>query len=170
MKKEQNTQNTVFDNAILSLVKDCVSAGKTVTLPLRGISMRPYLEDDRDAALLSAVPETLRRGDVIFAYLPSRDSFVLHRITSVKGDNIVMCGDGNLLPEFVRRQNVIAIAIGFYRNGSTKLDSVGTIAYQTYWRVWLFLKPIRRWLLLVWQLYHYPTATLASVKAKITKS
>ncbi len=151
-------------NAIITLVEKYVNVGKTVTLPLCGFSMRPFLEDNRDMALLSAPPETLRIGDVILARLVRRNKFVLHRITGIDGDIITMCGDGNYTPEFVRRQNVVAIALGFYRKGSTELDSVNAISYRLYWRVWLLLKPIRRWLLLTWKTYHYPMQAIANIK------
>src|SRR5574344_2977691 len=73
-------------NAIITLVEKYVNVGKTVTLPLCGFSMRPFLEDNRDRALLSAPPETLRIGDVILARLGRRNKFVLHRITGIDGD------------------------------------------------------------------------------------
>ena len=41
--------------------------GHTVTLPLRGRSMRPFLEDGRDKALLEAVKETPKVGDTVLA-------------------------------------------------------------------------------------------------------
>ena len=50
---------------IIPKVAEYVRDGHTVTLPLRGFSMRPYLEDGRDKALLTKAPEELKIGDVI---------------------------------------------------------------------------------------------------------
>lgn len=139
------------DDRMLPLVCEYVSSGKTVVLPLRGYSMRPYLEDNRAKALLAPVPDTLRIGDVILAHLRNTSGYALHRITHIDGDTIVMCGDGNLTPEVIQRSDVKAIAIGFYRNGSTKLDSVESKRYILYWKTWLLLRPIRRYLLFIWR-------------------
>ena len=40
--------------------------GKTVTLPLRGRSMRPFLEDNRDKAILTITPD-INTGDAVLA-------------------------------------------------------------------------------------------------------
>lgn len=144
---------TLTNYDTLPLLAEYVSHGKTVILPLRGFSMRPYLEDNRDKALMAAVPKTLHKGDVILARLVERDGYALHRIIRIEGDTIVMCGDGNLTPETVNRQDVLAIALGFYRKGSTRLSPVDTISYKVYWRLWLMLKPLRRYLLFAWKIF-----------------
>ena len=82
---------------------------------------------------------------------------------------IEMCGDGNITPEVVRRQDVIAIALGFYRKGSRKLDSVDALSYRLYWHLWLMLKPLRRWLLLVWKTYRYPRQMFATLQDRIKR-
>ena len=55
------------NDILIPEVARLVSEGKTVTLPLRGYSMRPYLEDGRDKGLLTKVTEPLKVGDVILA-------------------------------------------------------------------------------------------------------
>lgn len=152
---------------IIPQVAEMVRKGHTVTLPLRGFSMRPYLEDQRDKALLSSVPLYLNVGDVILAEIaPKR--YALHRIISIDGDIITMYGDGNFSPEYIERQDVLAIALGFYRKGSNKLSSVESLHYRLYWKVWVRLRPIRRYLLLLWKLWHYPRPTLKRIKERLT--
>lgn len=159
----------IIPNEILiPQVAELVKKGHTVTLPLRGYSMRPYLEDKRDKALLTSVPLYLNVGDVILAEIaPKR--YALHRIVDIKGDIITMYGDGNFSPEYIERQDVLAIAIGFYRKGSEKLDSVEGFKYRLYWHLWVRLRPVRRYLLLIWKLMNYPTETLKHIKERIIK-
>ncbi len=143
-----------------------VNEGKSVTLPLRGQSMRPYLEDQRDKGLLVKIEKPLKKGDVILAETaPKR--YALHRIVKIEGDDITMCGDGNFSPELIKRSDVLAIAVGFYRNGSTKLDSVDSLSYRIYWRLWVWLRPLRRYLLIAWRLKHYPKETMEKIINKI---
>ena len=51
---------------LLPEVVRLLEEGHTVTLPLRGFSMRPFLEDGRDKALLK-LPEAIRVGDAVLA-------------------------------------------------------------------------------------------------------
>ena len=53
------------NDILIPQVADMIKQGHTVTLPLKGYSMRPYLEDSRDKALLTAVTKDLKVGDVI---------------------------------------------------------------------------------------------------------
>lgn len=156
----------VPNEILIPQVAECVKKGFTVTLPLRGRSMRPYLEDGRDKALLSSVPKHLKVGDVILAEVAPK-KYALHRITSIDGDIITMCGDGNIMPEYVERQDVMAIALGFYRKGRESLESVEGVMYNIYWKWWVAMKPMRRWLLLAWRMYHYPKETLKDIKNKL---
>ena len=143
-----------------------VNEGKSVTLPLRGQSMRPYLEDQRDKGLLVKIDRPLRKGDVILAETtPKR--YALHRIVKIEGDDITMYGDGNFSPEHIKRSNALAIAVGFYRKGRTKLERVDSLSYRIYWRLWVWLRPLRRYLLIAWRLKHYPRETIGKIINKI---
>jgi hypothetical protein len=157
---------SLTNEIIIPQVAEKIKAGYTVTLPLRGYSMRPYLEDGRDKALLAAVDTDLQIGDVILAEISER-RWALHRITAIDGDNITMCGDGNFTSEHIKRADVIAIAKGFYRKGRDILEETSTISYAIYWKTWLFLRPIRRYLLFAWKLWKYPIQTLKHLKGKI---
>lgn len=156
------------NSVIIPEVARLVNEGKSVTLPLRGHSMRPYLEDRRDKGLLVKVDRPLKRGDVILAEI-SPQHYALHRIVNIDGDDITMYGDGNFSPELIKRENVLAIAQGFYRKGRGKLESVDSLTYKIYWRVWVWLRPVRRYLLIAWRLKHYPKETIKKIIEKICK-
>jgi hypothetical protein len=126
-----------------------LNEGHTVTLPLRGFSMRPFLEDGRDKALLKKA-ETVSVGDVILAELyPGH--YVLHRIIRIEGDNITLRGDGNLSDEHCRLDHVRAIAIGFFRKGRSRADLTTGRKWHIYSAIWTHLFPIRRYLLFIYR-------------------
>jgi hypothetical protein len=126
-----------------------LNEGHTVTLPLRGFSMRPFLEDGRDKALLKKA-ETVSVGDVILAELyPGH--YVLHRIIRIEGDNITLRGDGNLSDEHCRLDHVRAIAIGFFRKGRSRADLTTGRKWRIYSAIWTHLFPIRRYLLFIYR-------------------
>ncbi|MFC2295925.1 MAG: peptidase S41, partial [Prevotella sp.] len=71
------TRAIEIPNAILipQIIK-YLEQGHTVTLPLKGYSMRPFLENNRDMALLTS-PRNIRVGAPVLAEIaPTR--YVLH--------------------------------------------------------------------------------------------
>lgn len=85
------------NEVLLPEVVKMLNEGHTVTLRLRGFSMRPFLEDNRDKALLTK-PIHSQEGDVVLAETGPRH-YVLHRIVKIQGDNVTLRGDGNLAVE-----------------------------------------------------------------------
>ena len=135
-----------FANAVLlpEIVK-MLDEGHTVTLRLRGYSMRPFLEDNRDKALLTKAIDP-KVGDPVLAEVGPKH-FVLHRIVNIEGDAVTLRGDGNLGDEHCRLQDVKGAVIGFYRKGRTTLDRTDGRKWRIYSYIWMHLYPIRRWLL-----------------------
>lgn len=133
-------------NAVLlpEIVK-MLNEGHTVTLRLRGYSMRPFLEDGRDKALLIK-PDQPKVGDAVLAEIEPKH-FVLHRIISIEGDKVVLRGDGNLGVERCTTADIRGGVVGFYRKGREKLDRTDGWKWKTYSWIWTRLYPIRRYLL-----------------------
>ena len=140
----------VMENAVLLpfIVSELESTpGKTITLPLRGRSMRPFLEDGRDKALLT-VATNVQVGDAVLAEISPRH-YVLHRIVCIDGDQVTLRGDGNLSDEHCTLGDVKATALGFFRKGRTRLDSTQGRKWRIYSWWWTRLYPIRRYLLFI---------------------
>lgn len=130
---------------LLPHVVALLSEGHTVTLPLRGNSMRPFLHDGRDKALLTACHEAVV-GEVVLAEI-TPGHYVLHRVKKVQGDHVTLLGDGNLSPEHCHQADIRAKAIAFYRKQRTKPDSTSGLKWKVYSWWWIRLRPIRRYLL-----------------------
>lgn len=146
MKEEANIKEIQFENAkFLPEVVRMLNEGHTVTLRLKGYSMRPFLEDGRDKALLTRV-KAPKVGDPVLAEI-APGHFVLHRIIALKGDNVTLRGDGNLANEYCKRGNIVGAVEGFYRKNRTSLDRTDGWKWRTYSSVWTRLFPIRRYLL-----------------------
>ena len=136
----------IANEVLLPQVVQMLQEGHTVTLPLRGRSMRPFLEDGRDKALLVAVKETPRVGDAVLAEI-SKGHFVLHRIVKIEGDRVTLRGDGNIGTEHCRMDDIRALATAFYRKGRNEADSVKGWKWHIYSGWWMRLLPVRRYLL-----------------------
>lgn len=139
-----------FANAqLLPEVIKLLDEGHTVTLRLRGNSMRPFLEDNRDRALLVRATH-LKTGDPVLAEI-SPGHYVLHRIININNDSVTLRGDGNLSIEKCMIGDVKASVIGFYRKGRDTLDYTDGRKWRIYSFVWTRLYPIRRYLLAIYR-------------------
>ena len=143
------TQKTFSNAQLLPEVVKMLNEGHTVTLPLKGYSMRPFLENGRDKALLIKV-QHLKEGDPVLAEVRP-GHYVLHRIVAIHSNRVVLCGDGNLANEYCRQEDVRASVIGFYRKGRNTLDRIDGCKWRIYSMIWVNLRPFRRILLSVYR-------------------
>ncbi len=136
---------TVDNAELFPFLVSLMEQGHTITLKLKGVSMRPFLEDERDVALMRLATEVVE-GEPVLAEV-SKGHFVLHRVLKVEGDAVTLLGDGNLATEHCAKGDVKAQVIGFYRKGRQTLDRVDGRKWRAYSFVWMRLRPVRRWLL-----------------------
>lgn len=141
----KKTAMTFSNSQFLPEVVQILNEGHSVTLPLRGYSMRPFLEDGRDKALLVR-PDCVKEGDVVLAEnYPGH--FVLHRLIKITPTMAILRGDGNIGTETCRPEDIKAKAIGFYRKGRERLDSTDSAKWHIYSTLWTKLFPLRKYLL-----------------------
>lgn len=143
------TDIQVPNSLIIPQIIDLLNNGHTVTIKLKGTSMRPFLENNRDKAILEkAVPCRLKVGDPVLA--EARDKvYVLHRIIKIDGQAVTLQGDGNLSVEHCHINDIHGIATGFYRKKHTCLDKTDGLKWKAYSFIWMKLSPLRRYLLAI---------------------
>lgn len=135
-----------FSNAeLIPEIVKMLNEGHTVTLRLRGFSMRPFLEDNRDKALLTKAND-VKIGDPVLAEIAPKQ-YVLHRIVQIKGDKVTLRGDGNLYEEHCLLNDIKGSVVGFYRKERNQLDRTDGQKWLIYSCIWTHLYPVRRYLL-----------------------
>lgn len=149
---ERQKINMDYREFIPWMIEEYLKKGHTSTLPLQGFSMRPFLEDGRDMALLRYADDTnnIKVGDPVLAEIRP-GHFVLHRIVAIDGQEVTLLGDGNLTPEHCRRENIKAFVLGFYRKGRNTPDLIDSTKWKVYSWWWMRLRPIRRYLLFIYR-------------------
>lgn len=122
---------------------------ESVTIVVKGYSMRPFLENGRDKVVL-APPRTPQIGDVVLARVGEK-RYALHRVIRISGGTYTMQGDGNPLgmTEEFTEPDIIGVAKGFIRKG--RLVSTESRKWRRYSAAWAFLKPLRRILLAIYR-------------------
>lgn len=140
---------TLPNKDFLPRVVSDLEMGHTVKLRLRGFSMRPFLEDRRDSALLTKVTR-IKKGDPVLAET-SPGHYVLHRIVKIVGHHIILRGDGNMRCEMCTDKDIKANIIGFYRKGRETLDPIDGWKWRIYSMIWTRLYPIRHYILTIYR-------------------
>ena len=104
------------NEVLLKEVRALIACGYDVTLRVRGVSMRPFLEDRRDKIVLTRLVEA-KVGDAVLAEIaPGR--YVYHRIVKIENDKVTLKGDGNVYgTEECRMENIAAATKCLVRKG-----------------------------------------------------
>lgn len=123
-----------------------VAEGVSVTLPVKGRSMIPFIIGGRESVILQQ-PANLKVGHVVLARVgPER--YVVHRIIRISPDGqITLMGDGNIRgTENCKANDVLARAthVVDWQNRRHPLDSRAQLFKA---RIWYFICPLRRYLL-----------------------
>lgn len=127
---------------LLKEVRTLIADGHDVTLRVRGVSMRPFLEDRRDKIVLTRVQD-VRKGDAVLAEIaPSK--YVFHRIVKMENERLTLKGDGNIWgTEECSLADIVASTKGFIRRG--RYYSPKGCAwrwYSVFWPQWPFARRV----------------------------
>lgn len=125
-------------------VREMLDRGMSVTVPVKGSSMLPFIRGGRDRVVLKKTA-TLVVGDIVLALVDGRN-YVLHRVYGIWGDRIMLMGDGNLSAcEYCSPADICGKVTVIVRNGRN-VDVLSR--KESFWAVvWRHLLPLRRYLL-----------------------
>ena len=136
------------DNEIIEEAVRLVREGVNVTLPVKGLSMLPFIIGGKDSVILHR-PGLIDVGDVVLAWVDG-NRYVVHRIIKLDYDRVTLMGDGNLTTEHCALVDIKARV--------THVVDAKDKTYYLYnkWRksaakVWYWLRPIRRYLLAIYR-------------------
>ncbi len=102
-------------NEALSILQALEKYNKIIQ-PIKGTSMLPMLDEDKDAVELVEAKGRLQKYDLPL-YRRRNGQLVLHRIIAVKKNHYLICGDNSTAIERVPMDRIVAVASGFYKNG-----------------------------------------------------
>jgi len=104
-----------------------------------GVSMYPLLRNRRDNVIIHPVNGRLKKYDV--PLYRRGEQYVLHRIIGQTEGAYIIIGDNCTAKETVPFENVIGVAVGFYRHN--KYIDANAPLYRHYSRIWVAIFPIR---------------------------
>lgn len=145
----------VANDILIPELARLIAEGKEVRFTPSGVSMRPFIEGDRDAVILAPLYRAPRVGDILLACVTNHQSsptYVLHRLIRIEdvlstldSPLYILQGDGNLSgEEQCIRGDIIALVKRIETpSGHRKPLTRG--------RLWYALKPLRKWLLKIYR-------------------
>lgn len=147
--KERSIDNEIFFREVARLLDE----GDSVTIRVRGNSMRPLLRNGRDRIILRPYTAAdVHKGAVmLFRY---RGLYCVHRIVRIEGDTIVFAGDGNYrMEERVSRSDLMAVMYAVLRPSDAVVECT-SLRWRVPSAMWLALpQVVRRGILsLLWRL------------------
>ena len=137
------------DNGVIEEAVRLVQKGVTVTFPVTGQSMLPFIIGGKESVILHR-PGLIDVGDVVLAWVDG-NRYVVHRIIKLDYDRVTLMGDGNVRgTEHCLLKDVKARVTHVVSADNKKRD------LYSMWRVraaklWYWLRPIRRYLLAIYR-------------------
>lgn len=130
-----------------------IAEEKEVRFTPSGVSMRPFIEGDKDSVILSPLERLPKKGDILLASVATPDGqhkYVLHRLIRIEGPETdeplyILMGDGNLIgTETCTRADIIGRV--------TRIETPsGRSKPLTRARLWRLLLPYRKYLLKIYR-------------------
>lgn len=139
----------ISDGQIIDEAVRLVREGVSVTLPVNGRSMLPFIIGGQESVILHR-PGAIDVGDVVLAWVEN-SRWVVHRIIRIDGNQLTLMGDGNIA-------GVEHCAVSDVKARVTHVVDAKGKPHSMYnrWRVlaakvWFHLRPIRRYILYVYR-------------------
>lgn len=135
---------TIENDILVPEIARLLNEGKEVRFTPSGVSMRPFIEGDQDSVILAKGKRPPRVGDIVLAQAETpcgNNTYVLHRVIRIEGEDYILQGDGNLSgEERCASGDIIGMVIRIEApSGRRKPLTRG--------RLWFHLRPFRPFLL-----------------------
>lgn len=146
--KMETRKIQVPNEILIAEIKRMLDKGHSATFRVKGYSMRPFLENERDLVKIEQTPaESIKENDVVLAKISTK-KYVLHRVIDRTDNQLTLRGDGNIRGvEHCLDTDVVGIATAFFRKGRHEPDTINGLKWKLYSNIWLLLTPFRRILL-----------------------
>lgn len=139
----------ISDHEILEEATRLAKEGLSVTLPVKGNSMLPFIIGGKESVILQK-PNHPKVGDVVLAWVENC-RYVVHRIIKIDGHDVVLMGDGNIIgTEHCKIDDICAIATHVVSADGKRHDLYSKWRMRAT-RLWWYLRPIRRYILAIYR-------------------
>lgn len=139
----------ITDSMIMQESIRLVDEGLSVTLPVNGQSMLPFIIGGKESVVLSR-PVNIKLGQVVLAWADGT-RYVVHRIIRINGQHVTLMGDGNLVGTEQCSVDDIKAVVTHVVNVKGQMHPLYTYRRQLAVHLWYWLLPIRHYLLTIYK-------------------
>ena len=139
----------ITDERILEEAIRLVREGVSVTLPVNGNSMLPFIIGGRESVILKRAG-LVDVGDVVLAWVDGC-RYVVHRIIRIDGNHITLMGDGNIVGTEHCTVGDIKAIVTHVVDANGKIHDINNKWRRRAAKVWFWIRPIRRYILAIYR-------------------
>jgi hypothetical protein len=139
----------ITDERILEEAIRLVREGVSVTLPVNGNSMLPFIIGGRESVILKRAG-LVDEGDVVLAWVEGC-RYVVHRIIRIDGNHITLMGDGNIVGTEHCTVGDIKAIVTHVVDANGKIHDINNKWRRRAAKVWFWIRPIRRYILAIYR-------------------
>ena len=145
----QQLEVMITDDKILEEAIRLVREGVSVTLPVNGSSMLPFIIGGRESVILKRAG-LIQEGDVLLAWVDGC-RYVIHRVIHIEADRLILMGDGNLAGTEHCTVSDIRAKVSHVVDEKGKIRDINSKWCRRAAKVWFWLRPVRRFLLAIYR-------------------
>ena len=123
--------------ATFSVVRDILLEGDCVTVAVKGQSMLPFFRSGTTVTIRPIREDDFKKYSVVFA--DTGNHFVIHRIISVDNNRVTLLGDGNIYGTETMTKDKVYGAIDCSKT------------HLFFAKIWLWMRPVRRFPLAIFR-------------------
>ena len=138
----------ITDKIIMEETIRLVNEGVSVTLPVNGQSMLPFIIGGKESVVLTR-PGTISEGQVVLAWADDC-KYVIHRVMRIDGQQLTLMGDGNLVGTEKCTLSDVKALVTHVVDAHDRKHPLYSRRRQFAVRCWYWLLPIRRYLLYIY--------------------
>jgi len=137
------------DDFIIAEAIRLVGEGVSVTLPVNGQSMLPFIIGGKESVILQKSDE-LEVGHVVLAWADD-SHYVVHRIVGIDAGRLTLMGDGNLSGKEYCKVTDVKAKVSHVVGADGQMRYLYTKKRCRAAKVWWYLRPMRRILLAIYR-------------------
>ena len=139
----------ITDEQIIEAAIRLVEDGVSVTFPVNGNSMLPFIIGGKESVILQK-PELPKVGDVVLAWV-EKCRYVVHRIIRIDGDHVTLMGDGNLSGTEHCTLKDVKAKVTHVVGADERPHDLYCRWRRVAARLWWHLRPVRRYILAIYK-------------------
>lgn len=139
----------ITDEQVIEEAIKLVREGISVTLPVNGNSMLPFIIGGKESVILQP-PRSVDVGDVVLAWVENR-RYVVHRIIKIDHERVTLMGDGNLVGTEHCLLNDIKARVTHVVDAKERTHYLYNKWRPRAAKLWFWLRPVRRYLLFIYK-------------------